>query len=375
VAAVIVLTVNPGSASLRLHLVRTEDEQVLDSAQIGHAPASDEARDEVTGFLEKLEDGGPDAVAHRLVHGGSALVEPREVTGGVRDMIEGAASLAPQHVPNTLALLDLLTTRLPGIPHVACPDTAFHQHLPAVARTYPLPESWRARWDLRRYGFHGLSFAWATRRASELLHRPVNELSLLIAHLSGGCSVSAVDRGHSVDTSMGFTPLEGTMMSKRSGTVDPGMLLWLLREKKLTVDELERGLYRESGLLGLSGSSSDTRDLVRDARGGDVAAAFAMAAFQHRVRRELGAMAASLDHVDALVFTGDIGWDQPEVAEAVSSGLGVLGIRGGLDPGRTHDAVITTTGAEVPVLAVKSREELQLANTAADVLSEDVRRH
>jgi acetate kinase len=367
VAAVIVLTVNPGSASLRLHLVRTDDEQVLDSVEIGHAPGSAEAHDETLRFVDGLDSGQPDAVAHRLVHGGSRLVEPREVTAGVRDTIEEAASLAPHHVPSTLALLDQLTARLSGVPHVVCPDTDFHRRLPEVARTYPLPESWRARWDLRRYGFHGLSFAWATRRASELLRRPAGELSLLVAHLSGGCSVCAVDRGRSVDTSMGFTPLEGTMMSKRSGTVDPGMLLWLLREKKLTVDELEDGLYRHSGLLGVS-SSSDTRDLVRDAHGGDVTAAFAMAMFQHRVRRELGAMAASLDHIDALVFTGDIGWDQPEVAEAVATGLGVLGLRGGLDTARSHDAVISAPGARVPVLAVRSREELQLANTTADVL-------
>ncbi|MEV6907836.1 acetate kinase [Amycolatopsis sp. NPDC051071] len=356
-----VLTVNPGSGSLRLHVVRTEDEQVLHSAEIGH-PA-DEAAADVKAFVD--DAGELDAVAHRLVHGGPDLDSPAVVTPEVRKRIANARSLAPEHVPHTETLLDELTERLPDIPHIVCPDTAFHRDLPAVARTYPLPERWRARWDLRRYGFHGLSFGWAVRRAAELLNQDVGELNLLIAHLSGGCSVTAVAHGRSVDTSMGFTPLEGTMMAKRSGTVDPGMLLWLLREGHLTVDELEDGLYHHSGLLGLSGTSEDTRDLVRDARGGDVTARFALAVFEHRTRRELAAMAASLDRVDALVFTGDIGWDQPEVAEAVAGGLGVLGITGGLDTRREQDAVISGQDAATAVLTVRSREELSLAHAAA----------
>jgi acetate kinase len=363
VGAVNVLTVNPGSGSLRLHVVRPEDQEVVDSAEVARPPA--EAGADVESFVDKV--GAVEVVAHRLVHGGPDLVEPKVVTPRVRETIAGARSLAPEHVPNTEALLDQLTGLLPDATHVVCPDTAFHRTLPSIARTYPLPERWRNRWDLRRYGFHGLSFGWASRRAADLLGRPAGELNLLVAHLSGGCSVCAVSRGRSVDTSMGFTPLEGTMMAKRSGTVDPGMLLWLLREGKLTVDELEDGLYHHSGLLGLSGTSDDTRDLVRDARGGDVKARFALAVFEHRARRELAAVAASLDRIDALVFTGDIGWDQPEVAEAVAGGLGVLGLTGGLSRGREQDAVISEPGARVPVLAVRSREELELATAALTV--------
>ncbi|MEV6898854.1 acetate kinase [Amycolatopsis sp. NPDC051372] len=349
-AAMTVLTVNPGSASLRLHLVDARTEEVLGTG------------DDVESFVDRY--GTVDVVAHRLVHGGPDIVEPTVVTPTVRAAIAAVRSLAPEHVPKTEALLDRLTERLPDARHVVCPDTAFHRTLPAIARTYPLPERWRARWDLRRYGFHGLSFAWAARRAAALLRRPAAELNLLVAHLSGGCSVCAVSRGRSVDTSMGLTPLEGTMMAKRSGTVDPGLLLWLLREGKVTLDELEDGLYHHSGLLGLSGTSDDTRDLVR---AGDVEAKFTLAVFEHRARRELAAVAASLDRVDALVFTGDIGWDQPEVAEAVAAGLGVLGISGGLSRNRDEDAVISPPGAAVPVLAVRSREELELARAAAGV--------
>ncbi|MFI5613708.1 acetate kinase [Amycolatopsis sp. NPDC051903] len=358
---VTVLTVNPGSGSLRLHLV--DGDRVLDAAEIGHPPRSADARAEATAFLNRLP-APPDVVAHRLVHGGPQVIAPTVLDPRVREAIATAASLAPQHVPATLDLLDLLTDRLPDVPHVVCPDTAFHAHLSEVARTYPLPERWRARWGLRRYGFHGLSFAWAVRRAGTLLGRPPGELNLLVAHLSGGSSVCAVAGGRSVDTSMGFTPLEGLMMAKRSGSVDPGLLLWLLREGKLTLDELETGLSEHSGLLGLSGSSSDTRDLVHAVRDGDVKASFALAVFDHRARRELAAVAASLDRVDALVLTGDIGWDQLEVAEEISAGLGVLGLRGGLDPRRDHDAVISPPGAAVPVLTVRPREELELARTA-----------
>ncbi|MGW4523353.1 acetate kinase [Amycolatopsis sp. NPDC004378] len=289
-----VLTVNPGSGSLRLHVV--EDGDVVDSAEIGRPPA--EATDDVKSFVDGL---AVDAVAHRLVHGGPDLIAPSVVDDSVRAGVAAAKSLAPEHVPNTELLLDRLTELLPDKPHVVCPDTAFHHGLPEIARTYPVPARWRARWDLRRFGFHGLSFDWAVGRAAELLDRPVGELKLLVAHLSGGCSVCAVASGRSVDTSMGFTPLEGTMMAKRSGTVDPGMLLWLLREGHVSVEELEDVLYHHSGLLGLSGTSDDTCDLVRDSRAGDVKARFAMAVFEHRTRRELAAVAASLDRVDALV--------------------------------------------------------------------------
>ncbi|MFJ8912925.1 acetate kinase [Amycolatopsis sp. NPDC102389] len=353
-----ILTVNPGSGSLRLHVVDGED--VVDSAEIEKPPA--DATEDVQSFVEGLK---VDVVGYRLVHGGSALISPSVVDAGVREAIAAAKSLAPQHVPNTEALLEQLTGLLPDVPHVVCPDTAFHHGLPEVARTYPLPARWRERWDLRRYGFHGHSFAWAVRRAAELLSRPAAGLNLLVAHLSGGSSVCAVSGGRSVDTSMGFTPLEGTMMAKRSGSVDPGMLLWLLREGHVALDELEDGLYHHSGLLGLSGSSDDTRELVRDSRSGDVRAQFAMAVFEHRARREIAAAAASLDHVDALVFTGDIGWDQPEVAEAIAGGLGVLRIQGGLSSERSEDAVISGANARIPVLTVRSREELSLASAAA----------
>ncbi|GLY47790.1 acetate kinase [Lentzea sp. NBRC 102530] len=311
-----VLTINPGSSSLQAEVVDASSERVL-------------ARAESEAELDDLLEHDVDAVGHRLVHGGPELLAPTVVDDSVVELVRDACSLAPLHVPVSLKLLSALRDRLPDVPHVVCPDTAFHRDLPEVAATWAVPESWRTRFRLRRYGFHGLSYAWVASR--------VDAPNVLAAHLGGGCSVCAIENGRSVDTSMGFTPLDGVPMAKRSGSVDPGMVLWLL-EQGLTLDEVRDGLYRESGLLGLSGGlSDDTRELVAS---DDPKAAFALAVFAHRVSRELAATAVSLRRVDALVFTGEIGWDQPEVREAVLAGLGILG--------------------DVPVHVVKPEENLQI---------------
>ena len=255
------------------------------------------------------------------------------------------------------------------MPHVVCPDTAFHADLPAVAATYPLPAEWRSRWGLRRYGFHGLSYAYALRRAEQLLRRPAADLHLVITHLGGGCSVCAVRNGRSVDTSMGFTPLEGVPMSTRSGSIDPGLLLWLLEDERLSREDLSDGLSHRSGLLGLSdGRSQDTRVLV-DAAPRDRAAALALDVFVHRVRREIAAEVTSLGRLDALVFTGEIGWDQPEVREGVCAGLAPLGVRLPVMGNRADDGPVSDPDAPVPVLVVEPREELAIAAETRAALS------
>ncbi|MEV4223163.1 acetate/propionate family kinase [Nonomuraea sp. NPDC049725] len=355
-----VLTVNAGSSSLRLDLV--DGGSVVDSAHAERAMEPDAAREELSAFLGRHLDRDVAAVAHRLVHGGDLVRAPvvadDELARGLREL----TGLAPLHLPPALALLDAARELLPAVPHVLCPDTAFHAALPDAAAVYPLPRPWRERYGLRRYGFHGLSYAWASGRAAELLGRPVADLGLVLAHLGGGASVCAVSGGRSLDTSMGFTPLDGLPMSKRSGAVDPGMLLWLLEDGRLTPDELRRGLERESGLLGLSGGrSGDTRDLVAAERDGDRAAGLALEVFCHRVGREIAAAATSLDRLDALVFTGEIGWDQPEVREAVCRRLGLLGVATPVRGNRADDGPVSAPGAAVPVLVVEVHEELQLA--------------
>ena len=360
-----VLTVNAGSNSLKAHLVDAGSEEVVGSVDVEGPPDSDDTRralDELSADAD-----GVVAVGHRLVHGGPDLRAPTVVDDAAVGAARRAEALAPLHVPPALRLLDALRGRLPDVPHVLCPDTAFHADLPEVAATYPLPARWRERHGLRRYGFHGLSYRWALDRAARILDRPADGLSVLMTHLGGGCSVCAVRGGRSVDTSMGFTPLEGVAMSKRSGNVDPGMLLWLLRNG-VDLDALEHGLNHESGLLGLSGGrSGDTRDLVA-AAGEDPAAALALRVFAHRARRELAAAATSLDRLDALVFTGEIGWDQPEVRADVVAGLSLLGVPGDLTTPPDGDGPVSPPGAAVPVLVVKPREELQLCRDTLSAL-------
>ena len=352
-----VLTVNAGSASLRLNYVR--DGRLLDASERAEPPGSAAAARFVQDVVAAHDP--PDAVGHRLVHGGDLVRTPTRVDDALRARLDGLAALAPLHLPPALRLLDQVRELLPDVPHVLCPDTAFHARLPEAAATYPLPREWRRRWGLRRYGFHGLSYAYALRRAAELLGRPVDDLQLLIAHLGGGASVCAVRNGRSVDTSMGFTPLDGVPMSRRSGAVDPGMLLWLLEDSRLSLAELTDGLQHRSGLLGLSdGRSDDTRDLVAAAPE-DPAAALALAVFAHRVRRELAAAATSLDRLDAVVFTGEIGWDQPEVRHDVCAGLRLLGVEPPAGGNPEADAVVSAPGATVPVLVVEPREDLEVA--------------
>ncbi|MFI7641376.1 acetate/propionate family kinase [Nonomuraea sp. NPDC049400] len=365
-----VLTVNAGSSSLRLDLV--EGGCVLDSAHAERAIDPGSAREELSGFLGGHFGRDIRAVAHRLVHGGDLVRAPVVADDETAAALRGLTSLAPLHLPPALALLEAAREELPAVPHVLCPDTAFHAGLPEEAALYALPLSWRERFGLRRYGFHGLSYAWAADRAAELIGKPLTELDLVLTHLGGGCSVCAVSGGRSLDTSMGFTPLDGLPMSKRSGSVDPGMLLWLLSAGHLTLEELGEGLERRSGLLGLSGGlSGDTRDLVAAARQGNAAAELALGVFSHRVSREIAAAATALGRIDALVFTGEIGWDQPEVREAVCGRLGLLGIEPPAMGNRHDDGPVSAFGAAVPVMVIQVREELQLARECLRMLAEE----
>ncbi|MFG3438503.1 acetate/propionate family kinase [Nonomuraea sp. NPDC047897] len=363
-----VLTVNAGSSSLRLDLV--EGGVLIDSARAERALDPAAARDELSSFLGRRLDRDVEAVAHRLVHGGDTVRSAVVADDDILEAVRAVRGLAPLHLPPALALVEAARELLPAVPHVLCPDTAFHAGLPVEAATYALPARWRERYGLRRYGFHGLSYAWAADRVAELTGRPVEELDLVLAHLGGGASVCAVSGARSVDTSMGWTPLDGLPMSRRSGAVDPGMLLWLLEEGGLTTGELNEGLWRKSGLLGLSGGrSGDTRELVAAQGDGDAAAALALAVFCHRVAREVAAVAASLRRVDALVFTGEIGWDQPEVRDDVCRRLRVLGVEPPAVTHRSEDGPVSAEGAAVPVYVVEPREELQLAREALAVLA------
>ncbi|MFE4632314.1 acetate/propionate family kinase [Streptomyces sp. NPDC056773] len=363
-----VLVLDAGSASFHLAVVDDHD-KVLDQRDLDGPPSSGAAA-AIEEFLARAPS--VTACGHRLVHGGPDVRRPTPVDSAVRRSVEAAAGLAPLHVPPALIALDAARQLLPDLPHVVCPDTTFHDGLPEPARTYALPREWTRRHGLRRYGFHGLSYASTLRRTAELLGRPATELQLLLTHLGGGCSACAVRDGVSVDTTMGMTPLEGLPMSSRSGSVDPGMLLWLQTEAGMGPRRLAEVLTRESGLFGVSGSSGDTRELVRARQAGDSDAALALDVFTLGVRRGVAGVASSLDRIDALVFTGEIGEDQPEVREAVAAGLGVLGVRGGLQPDNPgRPAVISPPGARVPVLVVPTGEIPQVARETRMCLSGD----
>jgi acetate kinase len=344
-----VLVVNAGSSSLKLRLLDGSDEV---EAQHDLAPDDPQALD---GALARLP--APDAVGHRVVHGGArfraAVRVEDDVVAGLRELVD----LAPLHQPAALAGIEAVGRALPDVPAVACFDTAFHATLPLAAATYALPAAWRERFGLRRFGFHGLSHAYVARRAGG--GRVVS------CHLGAGASLAAVIDGRCVDTTMGFTPMEGLVMATRSGSVDPGLVLWLLRHG-LDADAVERGLDREGGVKGLAGDADMRAVLARD----DADARLAVDAYVHRLRAAIAAMAAAMDGVDTLVFTGGVGEHAPSIRAAAAAGLGFLGVA--LDPDANAradaDADVGAPGAAVRTLIMTAREDLEVAREVRAVL-------
>jgi len=256
--------------------------------------------------------------------------------------------------------MDAVGAALPGVPQFAAFDTGFHTTLSPAARTYAVPHSWTADWGLRRYGFHGLSHAYCAARAAEMIARP--DLRLVIAHLGNGASASAVRDGVCVDTSMGFTPTDGLVMGTRSGAVDPGLLIYLLRHKGLDADRIDHALNHESGLLGMSGISSDMRRVLAAAATGDARAGLAIDVYVHRLRQTIGAMAATLGGIDGLVFTAGVGEHSPEIRRRACDGLGFLGFE--LDHAANAacrpDADVASPASRARVLVIATREDLTI---------------
>jgi len=349
-----ILTVNAGTSSLKLSVVGDGDVTVGARDLEALSSAS----------LDAVEDfargSGPlDAVGHRLVHGGASFREAVVVDSRVRATLDSVAELAPLHMPPALRLLDELRRRFP-VPHVACFDTAFHATLPPSAYTFAIPERWRAL-GVRRYGFHGLSCAWSLGRAAELLARPAAELNLVVAHLGSGASVTAIRDGKSSDTSMGLTPVDGLVMATRSGAVDPGALAWLLTARGVDAGDLSRALESESGLTAVAGVP-DMREVLRRSTAGDETATLAIDVYVHRACAQIASVAASLERLDALVFTGGVGEGSAEIRGSVCAGLAVLGM-GGVVRGLSgaDDSVVSEPGASPAVLVVHAREDLEIA--------------
>ncbi|KOX20646.1 acetate kinase [Saccharothrix sp. NRRL B-16348] len=345
------MVVNAGSSSLKLRLLSADDE-VERTADVEPDPARLE---------DVLEDWPtPDAVGHRVVHGGTRFTDPVVLDDLVRQALVDLTSLAPLHQPKSLAGLDSVHRLLPQVPAVACFDTAFHTTIPAAAATYAVPREWRDRYAIRRYGFHGLSHAHCARRVAELVSPG---LRLVTCHLGAGASLAAVADGRSVDTTMGFTPLEGLVMATRSGTVDPGLVLWLEEHEELTPHEVATALEEESGLTALAGTG-DLREIDAAAARGDPDAVLALDVYTHRLVGGVAAMAAALGGLDVLAFTGGVGEKSATVRRRAAERLGFLGVT--IDPERNEhvdgDTDITGPAARARTLVVTAREDLEIAH-------------
>jgi acetate kinase len=397
-----ILVVNAGSSSLKLRVLGSAEAASDDVTAAADLPAVDDdgqaggAGGGTGGASIKaaVESFGPvDAVGHRIVHGGTLYAAPVLVTAEVRQRLESLTDLAPLHQPKSLAALDAVTSVLPDTPAVACFDTAFHATIPAAAATFALPVEWRTRWTLRRFGFHGLSHSYVSRRAADLVGAgavtattsgtgagPAQSragtpggLRVVTCHLGAGASLAAVQGGRSVDTTMGFTPLDGLVMATRSGSVDPGLVLWLEEHAHMPSRELAATLENRSGLTGLAGTG-DMREVLSRAADGDARAVLGRDVYLHRLRASIAAMAAAMDGLDVLVFTGGVGENSPEIRSRAAAGLGFLGVA--VDESRSahggaagsDDWEITAKDAKVRTFVIAAREDKQIATEVRSVL-------
>ncbi|HZK50124.1 MAG TPA: acetate/propionate family kinase [Actinomycetota bacterium] len=361
-----ILVLNAGSSSIKLRLLDANDavELSLDLGTEGlRIPG---ALEEAVGELEI------EAVGHRVVHGGSSFSSAEVITDEVQEQIASLKELAPLHQAASLEGIRRSRRAFPDVPHVACFDTAFHSDMPAASSTYAVPLQWRERFGVRRYGFHGLSHAYASRRAAEMIGESLDSLRIVTGHLGAGASLAAVAGGRSVDTSMGFTPLEGLVMATRSGSIDPSVPLWLQAHGGLTPAEIQEALEHESGLAGLAGTA-DMRAVLKRATNGEAEAILARDVYVHALRAGIARMVASMGGVDAVVFTGGVGEHSSEIRSLAAAGLEFLGIR--LDEPRNRRAAgdmdISPDGASVRVLVVEAREDLRIASEIRALLQDD----
>jgi acetate kinase len=391
-----ILVVNSGSSSFKYQLIEMQTEEMLASGlveRIGEATGHSKhftpsgsseldvpIRDHSQGFqvmLDAFETNGPSlvdhppvAVGHRVVHGGKRFFEATVVTELVKINIQDLAELAPLHNPANLQGIEAAQKAFPGVPHVAVFDTAFHSTLSPAAYTYAIDKELAERHRVRRYGFHGTSHKFVSEAAAEFLGRPLEDTKTIVLHLGNGASACAVADGRSVETSMGMTPLEGLVMGTRSGDIDPAVLFHLNRKTGMSFDELDTLLNRRSGIQGLTGSG-DMRDLIAAVDSGDGDAQAALDVYLHRLKHYVGAYAAQLGRIDAIVFTAGVGENTPIIRAGALEGLELLGIE--IDPSRNESSergprLISTDSSRVAVLVIPTNEELEIARQTLAVI-------
>ncbi len=364
-----------GLSGTTIHYHRSRGEKITKAVSIAH---TQQAVETITGFLtdkavgvvrEKSDITG---IGHRVVHGGEKIHAPVRITDVVKEIIAACIPLAPLHNPVNLAGIEACETIFAGIDQVAVFDTAFHAGLPEHAYLYGLPYRLYREDGIRRYGFHGTSHEYVSRQAARILDRPLESIKMVTCHLGNGCSIAAVDKGKSVDTSMGFTPLEGVLMGTRCGDLDPAIVFFLMAEKKMSLPEINDLLNKQSGLLGLAGvGSSDLRDILAAGDKGDERARMAVRTFAYRIRKYIGAYAFAMGEIDAVVFTGGIGENIPIIREQVCRNLGPFGI--GVD--QTKNQAISHTSGEiqhdacrVKILVISTDEEKEIARQTVRLL-------
>src|SRR6056297_1368042 len=394
-----ILVLNSGSSSIKFQLFNMEKEEVLAKGQVerigiegsaieyenmsgqevekdidisdhreGIEHIIDMLLDSEVGILEDIDE--INAVGHRVVHGGEKFAESTLITDEVINSIEEVSSLAPLHNPHNLSGIRVCKELLPGKPQVAVFDTAFHQSMPEEAYTYAIPYEYYEEYGVRRYGFHGTSHKFVSNRVAEIMNEDKDDLKIITCHLGNGASMAAVDGEKSIDTSMGMTPLEGLVMGTRSGDIDPAIIPFLMEKEDLEAKEIDNILNKESGLLGVSGISNDSRDVRQAAHDGNHRAALADKVFNYRVRKYIGAYIAALNGVDAVVFTGGIGENAAGVREHILEKLNNLGFE--LDPEankvRGEEREITTEDSKVKAFVIPTNEELVIARDTKEIV-------
>lgn len=388
-----ILVINCGSSSLKFQLINSESEQCIakglcerigiEGSMITYTPAGGEKEKKVTpmpdhteairlvlealtnpatGVVKSLDEIG--AVGHRIVHGGERFAESTVITDDVMAAIEECNDLAPLHNPANLIGINACKKLMPNTPMVAVFDTAFHQTMPEEAYMYGLPYEYYEKYKIRRYGFHGTSHSYVSKKAAEVLGKKYEELKIIVCHLGNGASVSAIKEGKCVDTSMGLTPLEGLIMGTRSGDIDPAIMEFIAHKEGKTIDEIMTVLNKKSGVLGLSNNlSSDFRDIEEGYEKGDVYATCAMKTFCYRVAKYIGSYVAALNGVDVICFTAGVGENAPTVRSLICNYLGYLGVT--LDETANHkrgeDIAITTPDSRTTVMVIPTNEELAIA--------------
>lgn len=396
-----VLVLNCGSSSVKYQFISTEDRKVLAKGLIERIGSSsailtherfDGDKIKITGeildhdlaieyviavLLSKnhgviKNKSEIDAVGHRVVHGGEDFSGSVLITDSVIDTLRENIELAPLHNPPNLKGILACKKHLPGIPQVGVFDTAFHQKMPPKAYIYGIPYLLYKRYKIRRYGFHGTSHLFVSRRAAELMNKPYESLKLITCHLGNGCSIAAIDKGISIDTSMGFTPLEGLLMGTRCGDLDPSIPLHVMSKEDLTLAEINTMLNKHSGLMGISGISNDMREIIKSMNEGNERAKLAFEVFCYRLKKYIGAYTAALGGLDAIVFTGGIGENSVEVRKETLSNLEYLGIE--LDEEKNNltkgERIISKSDSRVKVFVIPTNEELVIALDTAQIVAE-----